>query len=68
MLADAGPAIALANRVKVTAVQDFNYINENLSNSTLIQIFNETFKDYQVDSSGNFVLDGDGNPTKIFNE
>ena len=68
MLADAGPAIALANRVKETAVQDFNYINDNLGNSTLIPIFNETFKDYQVDSSGNFVLDGDGNPTKIFNE
>ena len=68
MLADAGPAIALANRVKETAVQDFNYINENLSNSTLIQIINETFKDYQVDSSGNFVLDRDGNPTTIFNE
>lgn len=68
MLSDAGASIGLANAVKEAAVQDYNYLNDDLSNSTLIQIFNEKFKDYQVDSSGSFVTDADGNPTKIFNE
>ena len=67
MLAHADESIDLADRVKIQAQQDFNYLNDDLSTSALVEIFNTEFKDYIVNEDGTLVTDKDGNPAPVWN-
>ena len=65
MLKDSESSIELAEKVKEVAMSDYIYLNDDLSEGRLMEIFSETYKEFIVNEDGSVLTDENGVPRPV---
>tara|TARA_R100000458_G_scaffold17758_1_gene15409 strand:- start:5486 stop:7834 length:2349 start_codon:yes stop_codon:yes gene_type:complete len=67
MIEGVDESIDLAEKVELVAQQDYNILNDDLSDSAMLDVFNSYFREYIVHEDGNVLLDENGNVRPVWN-